>query len=277
MTIEDVIRVVLIEDEPLAMDLLEKRLHQAIEQTADSLPYNRAVVVGRARSCEEASEVLRAQSHIDLILCDIQLSDGLALSIFDEVPPTAPLIFCTAHDQFVLEALTKGGVDYLLKPVRAEDVARALGKLATIEARAKARTNPPATMSALRQALLPTANATRRFVVKRGADFVAVELDDVAYFLSEHKLTLLVQRDGATAYLDDSLNALEEDLRAQGADFFRANRSLLVAKTAVVSFRGGLKGKLELKLTPASNKDASVSAANAAAFKTWFAAGRVAT
>lgn len=60
---------------------------------------------------------------------DIHLADGDSFRIFDAVEVTAPVIFTTAYDRYALEAFKVNSIDYLLKPLNAADVQRALDKL----------------------------------------------------------------------------------------------------------------------------------------------------
>nr|XP_061804858.1 uncharacterized response regulatory protein VPA0021-like [Nerophis lumbriciformis] len=189
--------VLVIEDEPPARDLLERQLARLAPELT---------IVASLASCAEAQAFLAAKPNIDLIICDIQLTDGSALELFTSQPAPAPIVFCTAFDRYVLEALDVGGVDYLLKPVSDTRLTKALDKLRGIEKQFSQRSTQEAIETALKT--IATKHATRpvRFMVKRGADFVSVRSEDVAYFSSEHKLTLLTQTDGTTSYLDDSLS-----------------------------------------------------------------------
>lgn len=80
-------------------------------------------------SVAESVEWLRANPQPDLLFMDIHLADGDSFRIFKSVEVTAPVVFTTAYDQYALEAFKVNSIDYLLKPINADDVRRALEKL----------------------------------------------------------------------------------------------------------------------------------------------------
>ena len=81
----------------------------------------------------ESIDFLRLHSAADIIFCDVQLTDGLSFSIFNEVHIDAPIIFITGYDKFMLNAFEYNSIDYLLKPVCAEDLQKALEKYKRLE------------------------------------------------------------------------------------------------------------------------------------------------
>src|ERR1700722_20733491 len=112
-------KVVIIEDEPLtAKDLAACIL--AAEPAAE--------VVATLGSVEEAIGFFKGEAAPALIFSDIQLGDGLSFSIFAANAQTVPVIFCTAYDEYALEAFRAAGIDYVLKPFTAKSIAAALAK-----------------------------------------------------------------------------------------------------------------------------------------------------
>jgi two-component system LytT family response regulator len=109
-------KILIIEDEKLAADRLMKMIRE-IEPTAEFL----ATIV----SIQSAVEWFRHHPDPDLILMDIHLADGQSFDIFKSVKVNAPVIFVTAYDEHALEAFTVNSIDYLLKPVKKEDLQRA--------------------------------------------------------------------------------------------------------------------------------------------------------
>ena len=82
-------------------------------------------VVATLESVAESIEWLRANPQPDLLFMDIHLADGDSFRIFKSVEVTAPVVFTTAYDQYALEAFKVNSIDYLLKPINADDVRRA--------------------------------------------------------------------------------------------------------------------------------------------------------
>jgi two-component system LytT family response regulator len=114
-------RALLIDDEPPARDLLRRLLAVHASQVE---------VVGEARSVSDAAEKC-ARLRPDLLFLDVQMprEDGFAL-LPRLTPPVPAIIFVTAYDQFAVRAFDVNAVDYLLKPIAPERLARALAKLA---------------------------------------------------------------------------------------------------------------------------------------------------
>ncbi|MEX0298122.1 MAG: LytR/AlgR family response regulator transcription factor, partial [Kordiimonas sp.] len=117
--------ILIIEDEDIAADRL-KGLLQRVEPSAN--------VIGTPVSIDESINWFQRNDMPDLVLMDINLADGSCFSIFDVIDITAPIIFCTAYDEYALKAFQSNGIAYLLKPILEADLRSALEKLATLRA-----------------------------------------------------------------------------------------------------------------------------------------------
>ncbi len=200
----DFLRVLVADDELLA----RKRLVRLL--TA----FDEVEVVG---TCEDGAQVLKRvrdseASPVDVILLDIHmpgLSGIEALSLLGEDGPT--VIFCTAHPDHAVDAFEHGAVDYLLKPVDAARLKKALDR-----ARGKTAAAPVAPPAAAPLARLPI--STRNGIV-------LVDLEAISHALLEDELVVVCTR--TERYLTDfTLNALEEKLPA--ANFERVHRRAIV-------------------------------------------------
>lgn len=258
------LRVLILEDEAPALQRIRSLLAEAAPD---------AVVAGTADSVRSAGAWLAAHPAPDLVLADIQLGDGLSLDLFRTAPPPCPVVFTTAHDTYLLDAFATHGIAYLLKPVKAGDLAAALKKYrdlgrhfaANFSALAAQLTAPPATAS------IPAAVAPRRRILaQKGLAFQPVAVEEVAYLFSEHKLTFLVTPRAERFLVNGSLTTLEAEL--PGAEFFRLNRTVLARISAVRSFRPIGKGRLAVQLHPPTAGEVQVAQERAADFRAW--AGR---
>jgi DNA-binding LytR/AlgR family response regulator len=252
------VRLLILEDEPPAA----AQLVAAVRAYRDD-----ARVIGVAESVREAVRLLRAEPEPDLILADVRLADGLSFRVFDEVPVRCPVVFATAHDQHVIEAMEQNAIDYLLKPIQPARVAQALDKYVRLREHFRGRL--PALAEALGHAGVAPPAHPARVLARRGAAFVAVPLDRVAWFTTEHKLTLLFDRSGARLVVDETLSQLAA--RLDPRTFFRLNRQILAHVGAVARFRGGGKGKVLVTLDPPADDEVVVSQEIAAAFRAWMA------
>lgn len=252
------LRVLILEDEAPALARIRALLTEAAPD---------ALVAGTADSVRAAAAWLAREPAPDLILADIQLGDGLSLDLFRATPPPCPIIFTTAHDDYLLEAFATHGIAYLLKPVKPADLAAALRKHRELGRHYATQFSAlAARLAAPRDPAAPR----RRILAQKGLAFQPVALDEVAYFFSEHKLTFLVTPRAERFLVNDSLAALEAELAP--AEFFRLNRTVLARISAVRSFRPVGKGRLAVQLHPPTAEEVQVAQERAPAFRTW--AGR---
>lgn len=243
-------KALIVEDEPVAARSLQRLLAAAAPDMDAS------AVVG---SVAAAVDWLRTRPPPDLLLLDVQLSDGLSFDIFDAVSPDAPVIFTTAHDEYALRAFEVFGIDYLLKPIDPVRLAAALAKLEHVRR--------PAPAFELARAYRDAAkNHKQRFLVHSGTSLVSVDAGQIAYFAKE-LVVRLVTTEGRGFALSQSLDELHAAL--DPAVFFRLNRQVLAHIQAVGRAQRLAKGKLEVDLVPPLAQPVVVSQERAAAFRQW--------
>lgn len=244
-------RVYILEDEPPAAAQLVAAI-RAWDPAAE--------IPSVAESVRDAVRLLRAEPEPDLIFADIRLTDGLSFRVFDEVKVRCPIVFATAYDEHAIRAMEQNAIDYLLKPIQRARVAQALDKYVRLREHFGGRT------AGLAEGLSRPA-PPGRVLARRGPAFVAVPVDRIAWFTTEHKLTLLVDRTGARLMVDEPLAELEARLDPRA--FFRLNRQILAHVEAVQGFRSSGKGRLVVTLAPPADDDVVVSQECAAAFRAW--------
>lgn len=251
------LRVLLLEDEAPARDRLATMLAE---------PEIGCAVVGAVDSLAAAERWLRQNPAPNLLFADIQLGDGLSLDLFKATPPPCPIVFTTAHDEYLMEAFATHGIAYLLKPIKRSDLAAAVRKHHDLGR------HYAANLAALaaRVAAPPPAPARQRILAQRGAAFQPVAISDIAYFLSEGKLTFLVTHARERCLVNQPLTALEAEL--DRTQFFRVNRNYLAHISAVKRFASVGKGRLEVELRPPPAEPVLVSQESAGDFRAW--AGR---
>lgn len=243
----------IIEDEkPAAMQL--RRLLERHEKELK--------ISGPLASISQSVAWLESNEHPDLIFMDIHLADGSSFEIFKKVKIKTPIIFCTAFDQYALEAFKVNSLDYLLKPIEPEDLNRALAKF-------KSRAEPPAFDQKMLVNLLSNtpANYKSRFVVKVGEKLVVVNTDEIDFFFSEDKFTYLQTQLGKQYIIDYSLGQLEEITDPN--QFFRISRKYLVKLQAIEEVNSYSSSRLKLKLRNCNDSETLVSRDRTSAFKQW--------
>lgn len=240
-------KVFIAEDEKPAMDRLEKMLKDIDPSVT---------VIGRAAGVQEAVRWFKTHSHPDLAFFDIQLSDGSSFEIFNETQLRIPVIFTTAFDDYAVKAFKVNSVDYLLKPVKQEELAAAINKFKSLHKVPVIAHPTPAIQK-----------KTVRFMVKFGQVIKAVEADQCAYFYSEEKNSWLRTVSNESYALDSSLDEIEKILDPEM--YFRINRKMIVSIGAIEKMMVWTKGRVKLLLKPAFEEETIVSSERSAVFKAW--------
>jgi DNA-binding LytR/AlgR family response regulator len=250
-------KIAIIEDEKIAierLDLLLKKYDPEIE------------IAARLYSVEEAVSWLKNNQHPDLLLVDINLSDGLSFSIFDQVEISRPVIFTTAYDQYALDAFKYYCIDYLVKPVSFESLSRALQKMKDMNGLNKSD------MLAISQALGQLQQKERaykeRFLAKVGKRMFFINATDVEYFQADNKIVYLVDKSGNRLQIDYTLDNLEKMMDPH--DFFRLNRTYLVRFGCIEQAKPYINNRLKVMLkTGAKSEEVIISRERVPEFRTW--------
>lgn len=207
---------------------------------------------------------LQSNPHPDLILMDIQLSDGICFSIFDQVEVNSSIIFTTAFDNYAIQAFKVNSIDYLLKPIKESELEKALIKLVQF-------TQPkhhPVDYTEIIQAIRSEKKEYRkRFLISAGSNYLKINTSDIACFISENKVTTAITFTGEHHVVDFSLDKLEEEL--DPVNYFRADRKTIIHIDLVSRFEDYFGSKLIVKLKSPVNDKISVSRLKALAFKVW--------
>ena len=249
------IKVIIIEDEkPSARRL--KRLLAAIGIEAQ----------GMLHSVEEAVIWFKTNEHPDLILLDIQLSDGLSFEIFEQVAVNSAIIFTTAYDEYALKAFKLNSIDYLLKPIDDEELETAIKKF---------KINRPekhdlmVDINQIRKLLVNPLDKSykKRFTIKIGQHLRMVDTEDIECFYSDQKATYSYTRERKNYLMDFSLEQLEDEL--DPLKFFRVNRKFIVNVNAINDIISYTNSRLQIKLNNFSELEIIVSRERVKEFRQW--------
>jgi two-component system LytT family response regulator len=216
-------RVFVVDDEALAI----KRLARMLEAS------------GRVELAGSATDPADALARIPLLALDAVFLDismpGLdGFEVARRLPATVMIVFTTAHDEHALRAFEVNAIDYLMKPVRDDELARALDKLDRLRASADADAQLAAAMTRIAAAAAP-----ERIASRLGDKIQLVELDRITHFFAEDKLTYAAA--GERNYIvDPPIAELEE--RYARAGFFRIHRATLVRLAAIAEVHASVEG-----------------------------------
>lgn len=248
-------KILIIEDENAAARRLEKLLAEIEPE---------AVVLQRLDSVEASVLWLQGNPQPDLILLDIHLADGSSFEIFEHVTVTCPIIFTTAYDEFALQAFKVNAVDYLLKPIKTNELSAALDKYKRVF-KAVAQ-DYSALLDTLRKQT--GQNYLRRMLIRFGNSIKLVDMADAAYFYTKDKITFLVSRSSGKRFpVDYPLDKLEGML--DPATFFRINRQFIINVAAIKEMHPYSKSRVKVDLEPNTDLETIVSTERSAEFKKW--------
>ena len=219
------IRALLVDDEEPARD----RLRRLLTEVPD------VEIVGEAGDGERAMEEI-ARLSPDVVFLDIQMPGCTGMEVAASLPKPRPhVVFCTAFDQYAVDAFELSAVDYLLKPVNRARLAHALERV-----RQGNRSD-----EAVEKATLASAPPAR-FLARRGSVYRVIPAREVLCFVSEEGITKLHTAD-QHYWMSPTLNDLEA--RVDSRHFFRISRSAIVNLDAVreVAPTAGGHGEVTLK------------------------------
>lgn len=249
-------KVLIVEDEALAANRLKKMV-------LDLRPNYEIIDI--LESVDSVVDFLKKNSNqLDLILMDVQLSDGLSFEIFDILEVNYPIIFTTAFDQYAIKAFKFNSIDYILKPIKIEDLLAALVKFEqkpTIKNYKLLQSNEDVKHS------IPS-----RFVIKLGGTIRTINFEDVAYIFTADKITFAMTFEGKRYPLDQNLEQIEEFL--DKTKFFRVNRQFIVQFKSISEIHTHSKSRIKLILNPKTEQELIISTEKSSEFKTWLSGSK---
>lgn len=249
--------IVIVEDEKLTAADLE-------EVILEVDPTSR--IIAKLYSVKQALEYFKKNPDPDLIFSDIQLGDGLSIDVFTELGTNTPIVFCTAYDQYMLNAFRLNGIDYLLKPFTRESVKAALDKFKGLS---QVFGGGGDTMEELKDILKGMKMAkVASVLVYHKEKIIPIKVEDIAVFYIKNQATFLMTFDGKNYYLDKTLSDVEEMC---GDEFFRANRQILINRKSVKNASHHLSRKFSVSLNVPFDEIITVSREKLNDFLEWLA------
>lgn len=249
--------ILIIEDEEAASKRLKKMLLKI-----DPL----IRVVDIIDSVEDAITWFKKNDEPDLVMIDIQLSDGRCFEIFKKTDVECPIIFTTAYDEYAVEAFKVNSIDYLLKPIDQKALEKSINKYHAL--RKKFGQEDKTKLDAIIERLaIDKPSFKSRFLVKSGQSFQAVSTSEIMYFFIENQLVFMATSGIKKYIIDNSLDELESMIDPDM--FFRINRQMIVSLDAIKAIHQYFNSRLKLDLSPEFNEDVLVSRNKVQGFKKW--------
>lgn len=209
-------RILIVEDETAAYENLADML-VTIDPTIE--------IMGNTESVRQTVRWLQANPRADLIFMDIHLSDGSAFAIFDQIEVEVPIIFTTAYDQYAIDAFKVNSIDYILKPIKPEELKRALDKFS--------RWNHQDIIHYLSQLtqLSTTPKYKDKLLIPVKDKLLPISLKDVSCFYTADKNTYVYLKTGNSYPYAKTLEQIISSLSP--ADFIRANKQFIISRDSV--------------------------------------------
>lgn len=219
-------------------------------------------VLAALESVTDAVQWIGSNPAPDVIFMDIHLADGDAFRIFERTDVAAPIIFTTAYDRYALEAFKVNSIDYLLKPIRPEELRRALDKLERL-------TQSDRAQYANRISEVAASHNKSTFLIYVRDRIVPVRSDQIAFCHTSSERVTIHTCNGEEYSYDKSLETIAAALSP--IDFFRANRQFIIARDAIADISVWFGSRLAVNLRFPTPERIVISKARVPEFKRWIA------
>lgn len=249
----------IIEDEVLLAKELEATLTEVDEtiKVIDVLP-----------SLKTARKWFMQNAEPDIIFMDVQLSDGISFTLFEEFKLNCPVIFTTAYDQYAVKAFKVNGVDYLLKPVNKDDIHKALQKCRiNIENKLQQADGRKDLLNSIQQQRDGKPVFKEKFIASFRNQWLPVDTKDIACFYKD-ALHYAFTFSGEKYILSyDSMEDIEALLNPY--NFYRANRQVIININAIQGVKSHNNAKLTVTLKLPVKLEIDISRDKAPQFRKW--------
>ncbi|MBO4596888.1 MAG: response regulator transcription factor [Bacteroidaceae bacterium] len=262
-------KILIIEDEQSSADRLRRMLEGGWHEIVDMAQSNAEIKAFFASN----------RADVDLILSDIQLGDGLSFEGLRAAPPSIPVVFTTAYDHYAVQAFRFNSIDYLLKPVDADELKAALEKVEAVRKSQSAACNEldsqpnfPSTTDAIAQLLQSVKSQAiryrERFLIPYRADeFLIIPVGEVSHITIRDGVVRLCTISGKTHVLNMTLEEAENQLDPKR--FMRVNRQFVVSAAGVSKLSTHFLGKMRIHMTAFPDVEIIVSKDKVSAVKHW--------
>lgn len=225
-----------------------------------------AKIVGSIQSVETAVQYLSSNTAPDLIFMDVQLADGLCFDIFKRVKIISPIIFCTAYNDYAIEAFKCNGIDYVLKPFTPETILTAFEKVEGIKNFFQTSKNETGNLEDLINKIGEN-DGKKSFLVFKNNKYVIVPTENIAFFYIKDEVPTIGTFDKNEFSISQSLDEVYNLLSPK--QFFRLNRQYLINFKSVLEVEHYFARKLFVKLVVPTPEKLLVGKDKVTAFLSW--------
>jgi len=250
--------VILVEDERSAIDNMLALLK-------DIDPEIR--VLACLESIEQTVQWINDNPSPELAFFDIHLADGSSFEIFEKTELKCPVIFTTAYSDYTLQAFKVNSIDYILKPIRKQDLEFAIEKYKAVSKNYSVVNNPDF-LNALKSINKQLSQPYKRTIlVKRHDGFIPVLTSDIAFFYIENDIVYCYSFEKRKYAIYENLDAIEKQISPE--DFFRVNRQFILSRKSIIEASNYFGGRLSVKTNPSADNQILISKSRTTQFKQW--------
>jgi len=219
------IKTVIIEDDPMSLDILKDLIADHFTQLQIVATYDTVRDAIRGMSKQE----------VDLVFLDMELPDGRGFDVLSGLGEiNFELIITTMHDAFMLDAIKHAAIDYLMKPINAKDLVAAVERFALKIQKTRQKI----------EAGQQQVKKSSRLVIPNQQGLILTEINDIIRLESDGAYTHIILKDGTKILASKNLGHFEEELKAH--DFFRIHHQHLINTKEVKSYTRGDGGSVTL-------------------------------
>ncbi|MCX6296986.1 MAG: LytTR family DNA-binding domain-containing protein [Bacteroidetes bacterium] len=246
--------------------IIEDEMHTA-EDLASTITELRSdyEIIKILSSIKEASSYFSLHRDFNLIFSDIHLGDGLSFEIFKSFPIKAPVIFCTAYDNYAIAAFKANGIDYVLKPANKKSILEAIEKFERL-------TTPIAELNPVMNELLEifktkSSNHNNKSILVHVKDkIIPIKLEEIAIYFIRNEETSILDFTGKVYSIDETLEEIE---LFNLPILFRANRQYIINRKAIKDASQYFSRKLVVNLSIPFTEQIIISKEKTPLFLSW--------
>ncbi len=249
-------KILIIEDEPQTAQVL-KEIITGIKPDCE--------IVGILDSIDKTVKYLSVKENTpNLIFMDIQLADGVSFEIFSRVSVDCPVVFCTAYDQYTLQAFKSNGIEYILKPIKEDDIRSAFEKVDKLNL--SFHTNEYI-VSILKNRFPDQKNYRTSLIVQHKEGFIPVPVENIAFFFLLNEIVYVYCFDNKKYSVFKTMDEIESTLDPE--QFYRISRQIILNRKAIKEIQPYMNRKVIVKTDLQTSERLIVSRLKVTSFMKW--------
>lgn len=249
-------RILIVEDEPQTASVLKDIILQVQPSSH---------IIEITESIEQTVEFLSDnKNRPELIFMDIQLADGLSFEIFSRVQVKCPVVFCTAYDQYTLQAFKTNGIEYILKPAKEEDVRAAFVKVENFK---QIFTPESEILDIIKTNFASSKKYKTTILIRYRESYIPLPISNIALFYVDTEVVYAITFDNQKHAIFKPISEIESEIDPE--QFYRINRQTLLNRLAIREIHPYFNRKVVVKTNLKFDEQLIVSRLKVSDFMGW--------